>query len=122
MFIGYMLKWWYWPGWLNQWKLVLARTASIASAFSGPTLLKTLFSPWKRVVAGDNPNANIQQKFQALEDNLISRFVGFGVRILTLIATLVMLVVVGLVNVALAIIWPLSPLFIIYAIFKAFGG
>jgi hypothetical protein len=117
----YLLQWWYGPGWLSQWKQLGQKTSSIGQAFSGKTLLKTLFSPWKRVVTANNQNATIQDKFRAFEDNIISRFVGFWVRIFTLIAALVMLVVVGLVYLVLALVWPLLPVISLAAILKSAG-
>lgn len=121
MFIVYLLSWWYGPGWLSQWRQLVQKTSAIGQAFSGKTLLKTLFSPWKRVVTLPNQNANIQQKLRALEDNLISRFVGFWVRFFTLLAALVMLVLVGLIYLGLALVWPLLPIVSVAAILISTG-
>lgn len=116
-----ILQWWYGPGWFMQWQKVISRARSIGGAYSGKTLLKTLFSPWKRVTALPSANPTIQQRFQALVDNLVSRLVGFFVRVLTLLAALVSLTVVVALSVTLAIIWPLLPAISIAALIKGFG-
>jgi hypothetical protein len=121
MFIALMLQWWYGPGWLIQWKKVGLRTRSIGRAYSGKTLLKTLFAPWKRVVAAANPNATIQQKIQYRIDNLVSRLVGAVVRFFTLLAAVVSLVFVALLSIVLALIWPLLPIVSIAFVLKGIG-
>lgn len=78
--------------------------------FSIPILLKTLFSPWRQIVAVQNPNGGIQAIFGGAIDNVISRFVGFWVRISVMIAGLVVIIFVVLVNIVIFILWPLLPL------------
>ncbi len=49
--------------------------------FSLPLLLKTLFSPWKRLVTEDkSPGFNPSKYFEALTFNLVSRGIGAAVR------------------------------------------
>lgn len=121
MFIAYLLQWWYGAGWLSQWQQIKKKTAGVASDFSGRALLKTLFAPWKRVTTQLNRNATIGQKFQAKIDNLVSRVVGFFVRIFVLLAELVILVVVFVFYLLLAIIWPILPVFSLAAPLLALG-
>lgn len=121
MFIVLLGQWWYGRGWLEQWQKIITRTKSIGSAYSGVTLLKTLFSPWKRITALEPANPTIQQRFQMLIDNLISRVVGAIVRFFTLLAALVSLVVTFAFSVALAVFWPLIPILSLIAILKGFG-
>lgn len=53
--------------------------------FSFTTLIKTLFSPWKRLtVVSKSSGFNIQEFFENLTFNLISRGVGFVVRVILL--------------------------------------
>jgi hypothetical protein len=121
MFIVFLLQWWYGPGWLAQWQKILLRAKGVGSAYSGKTLLKTLFSPWKRITALKPANPTIQQRFQSLIDNLVSRFVGFIVRIFTLLAALVSLIFIVVFSAVLALVWPLIPLLSIAAIVKGLG-
>jgi hypothetical protein len=121
MFIALMLQWWYGPGWLQQWRKVATRTKSIGGAYSGKTLLKTMFAPWKRIVTFNSPNATLQQKFQSVIDNLVSRLVGAIVRFFTLLAALVSLAFVAVFSILLALIWPFLPLLSIAVILKGIG-
>ena len=121
MFIVFVLQWWYGPGWLSQWQKIISRTKSVGSAYSGKTLLKTLFSPWKRITALNVPNPTIQQRFQSLIDNLVSRFIGAIVRFFTLLAALVSLIFIVVLSMVLAVLWPLIPILSIAVIIKGFG-
>jgi hypothetical protein len=121
MFIVLALQWWYGPGWLQQWRKIISRTRSVGGAYSGKTLLRTLFSPWKRITALSAPNPTIQQRFQALIDNLVSRLVGAIVRFFTLLAALVSLIVTITLSTALAVLWPLIPVLSVAAIIKGLG-
>lgn len=85
-------------------------------AFSVMTLLKTLFSPWKRIVS--TGAKGIDAKVQATLDNLVSRMVGFFTRLMVLIAALVMTTGTVIMSVSIAIIWPLIPLLAVYCIFR----
>src|SRR3990167_8829245 len=100
--------WWYGPGWLQAWRDSLNWAQKVQQAFSVDILLKTLFSPWKRIVS--LPGRSIDEKFRAAIDNLVSRVIGFVVRSLVLISALVMIAVTAVAGVVLAILWPLVPL------------
>lgn len=117
----YLLEWWYGNGWIDQWQRGGKRLSRIARAFSGGTLLKTLFAPWKRMVATPSKTGGLDGHVQAFLDNLVSRFVGFNIRILTLLAATTSLLVVGILTVLLAIVWLLLPFLTIVALIKAMG-
>jgi hypothetical protein len=110
-----LLRWWYGPGWMLAFQRINTRTASVAHAFSAGTLLKTLFAPWKRIQSNGK---SFDAKMQAFMDNLVSRTVGFVVRIGVLIAALVMITGSVIVSTAIVLIWPLVPLLIIYSVFR----
>lgn len=110
MFAVYLLGWWYGVGWKEQLMLTGARVSRIGKAFSGGTLLRTLFSPWKQLVSAPERDAAVGDKLRALLDNIVSRFVGFMVRIITLIAACLSMVIVLIVNIIIIIAWPLVPL------------
>ncbi len=118
MSIFYLLEWWYGRGFMRQWQLVGLRTAKIGQAFSGGTLIRTLFSPWKQLVS---PITKPGPSLQKLADNLVSRFVGFFIRFFTLLAAIVSLVVVGMLSILWAVLWPLVPFMSIAAILKGIG-
>jgi len=99
--------WWYGPGWLSAWRGCFSWVRAVQLAFSVDVLLKTLFSPWKRIVS--LPGRSLDEKFRAAIDNLISRVIGFFVRLIVLFAALVMITVTAITGVVLALFWPLVP-------------
>lgn len=99
--------WWYGPGWKKAWHDCFLGVKNVLAAFSIDVLLKTLFSPWKRIVT--LPGRSIDEKMRALVDNLVSRVIGFFVRSIVLIAALVMVVCTAVAGLAIAILWPLLP-------------
>jgi hypothetical protein len=114
-----LLRWWYGPGWILAFQRISTRTAGVANAFSAGTLLKTLFAPWKRI---QYSGKSFDAKMQAIVDNLVSRTVGFTVRLLVLIAAVVMIAGSLVLSVAIVIVWPLVPVMILLSVFKGVAG
>lgn len=114
------IRWWYGPGWALRVRMLREHLASSVAFFSLGTLLKTLFSPWRQNVTATRPDQGIDDKFRAFLDNLISRFVGFWVRIFVLITGLFMLMAIAVANIIYVITWPIIPLS--PAIFMSLGA
>jgi hypothetical protein len=102
------LAWWYGPGWLSAWKNSFEPAKKVQMAFSIDVLLKTLFSPWKRIVV--DGGRSIDEKFRAAMDNLVSRVIGFCVRIIILVTAVVLIALTAAACAILALVWPLLPL------------
>lgn len=115
-----LFVWWYGQGWLGAWRGVLSGVKKVQQAFSVPVLLGTLFSPWKQIVSGGG--RSIDEKFRAMIDNLVSRTIGFFVRLGALFAALVFTAVAAAVGLATAVIWPAIPAAIVYCLFKGIAG
>lgn len=101
------IRWWYGAGWKNLARNVRRRGQRTIDSFSVPTLLRTLFAPWKRIVTA--PGAGIDAHLRAIGDNAISRLVGFTVRLTVLLSAAVsvaFLMVFGLIQI---LVWPLLP-------------
>lgn len=90
-------------------------------SFSVTTLLRTLFAPWKQIVAMKDPNENIQMKIRGFFDTLVSRFVGFFIRLFTLLTAVLATVFLLISGGALLLIWPLLPIAIPALITKGAG-
>jgi len=105
--IGFFV-WWYTGGWARTVQDLRHRCTNTLNLFSLPSLLRTLFAPWRRIIA--SPQAGLGGRLSAMVDNLLSRCIGFVVRLFTLIAALVMLLFVAVINLILVVIWPLLPL------------
>ncbi len=104
--IGF-LQWWYGPGWRWAGNNLVSRLNGTASGFSIPILLRTLFEPWRRIITPSD--GALSQRVRAMFDNLISRFVGFGVRILTLITGGIIMAGTLVIGGIIVILWPLLP-------------
>ena len=111
MLVLSFFSWWYGQGWKQAFSSIGPRVSGITEAFSVGQLLKTLFAPWKRITT--NPGSSIEQKVRAMIDNLVSRAIGFCVRIGVLIAAGISIVAVIILSVAQIILWPLAPIGVI---------
>lgn len=118
--ITLMLHWWYGAGWAEAWKAVSRRPAATARAFSVPILLKTLFAPWRRIVAP--PARSLDAKLRAGVDNLVSRVIGFTVRFFVLLAAGLLALASFIVSLVLAVAWPLLPALALYYLVRGVIG
>jgi hypothetical protein len=116
MFMLDLFSWWYGSGWSGILSATHKRLQSLTEAFSTKALLRTLFSPWRRIVS--YPGAGIDAKLRAIGDNLVSRCVGFTVRIFVLVAASVSFVFLCVLGLLELILWPLLPLLAIVLIVK----
>ena len=115
-----LFKWWYGSGWLEAWRSVPRSIKKAGLEFSIPLLLRNMFSPWKQIVS--IPGRSIDEKFRAAVDNLVSRTIGFFVRLLTLIAAAVVVVFSAAFSLVIALAWPLLPLGAVYFLARAITG
>lgn len=109
-------SWWYGAGWRSIVKDIQNRFEYIYSAFSLSIILKTLFSPWRRIVS--YPGAGLGDHSRALIDNLISRIIGFILRIGLIIAATVLFLLTGLIGLTAIMLWPLLPPAVIALVVK----
>ena len=102
------LSWWYGRGWNQVVRSYGIRLRKIADAFSVGQLLRTLFAPWRRIVT--YPGASLAERWRAWGDNLVSRAIGFVVRLFVLFAAALVLLGAAVALLAEIIVWPLLPL------------
>lgn len=104
-----LLEWWYGDGWRGQWRQIGERMMSTAQFFSLQLLANTLFQPYRQISVGTVKGpANVI--LRAFIDRLVSRFIGFLLRMTIIIVGLIVIAVIGLVSVLWVIAWPLLPL------------
>ncbi len=108
MLIMSFFSWWYGAGWKMVFKSFGPRITAVSTSFSVRQLSRTLFSPWRRLVT--ETGKSLDAKMKALGDNLVSRAVGFTVRVAVLFAAIICICVVAVLSIAEMIIWPLLPL------------
>lgn len=102
-------RWWYGAGWKQQISDYQARVRRVSEIFSIDILLKTLFAPWKQIVTHAHADQSLKAKQQAFVDNIVSRVVGFWVRLFTLIAGILTITLVVVIGFILVVLWPLIP-------------
>ncbi|HUT96058.1 MAG TPA: hypothetical protein VMW82_00590 [Candidatus Paceibacterota bacterium] len=78
--------------------------------FSIPLLLKTLFAPWKRDITRKPRGLDIKKFLDYLAFNLISRGLGFLVRLITILVGIVFLILVTVVGAIFFALWLVMPL------------
>jgi hypothetical protein len=102
------VRWWYGPGWVHLVRSSVQRVRGLALAFSLPILIRTLFAPWRRIISYGSKS--FQDSMRAALDNFISRFVGFGVRVIVMLTAIVLIILSSLLSLVAVICWPLLPI------------
>jgi hypothetical protein len=115
-----LLTWWYGKGWVQLAKNMYRRLIRTSHVFSVPILVRTLFAPWRRIVT--NRGTGLDSAVRAVTDNMVSRGVGFMVRLLTLLTASVVITLVMILAVIEIILWPLLPVAVIAALIKGIAG
>ncbi len=100
-------SWWYGRGLAGLIGRIRGQLRAFGELFSVNILLRTLFAPWRRIIS--YPGAGLGDHMRALLDNLISRLVGFIIRIFVLLAAAVSVIVLGVLWLAELVVWPLLP-------------
>ena len=104
--IGF-LRWWYGPGWRDASQRTMRAVHHTYLNFSVPILLRTLLAPWRRIIT--TSEGSLAQQARAMLDNLVSRAVGFGVRITALISAVALMAVMLVGGGLLILLWPILP-------------
>ena len=109
MIIMAFFQWWYGPGWKAQIEAIGGRMRAMSEMFSIRILVRTLFSPWKQIVTQTRSDQAVSIKLSAGVDNVVSRLVGFTMRSIVLLVATLSLVVVLILSIVIAIVWPTLP-------------
>ena len=81
--------------------------------FSIPLLLKTLFAPWKRDITKKPRGLNLKKFFEYVAFNTISRGLGFIVRVFTIIAGIIYLILTIVIGAVVFVLWLALPYIIL---------
>lgn len=100
-------SWWYGPGLAGLLRAMQRRMQQLADMFSVAILLRTLFSPWRRIIT--YPGAGLEAHVRAMLDNMVSRIIGLIVRVSVLLSAVVLLGLLAIVSVVQIVLWPLLP-------------
>jgi hypothetical protein len=111
MISGYFV-WWYGAGIVQAYTAVTAFISYIVDAFSLPTIMRTLFAPWKNDVLTAR-NVSLGDQLKIWEMNFASRIIGFLVRLVVIfVAAIILLLLVVGAGVGLAL-WIATPILVL---------
>jgi hypothetical protein len=113
--------WWYAEEPVYLWRAIIIVTRKIFHSFSVPLLFRTLFDPWKRD-ASSAENASFQTLYQIWLNNLVSRLVGFVVRLFTIFTGLLLTTLFFLVATLCFLTWLILPVIIMYLLVSGIEG
>ncbi|MFA5368987.1 MAG: hypothetical protein WC303_03270 [Candidatus Paceibacterota bacterium] len=88
--------------------------------FSIKNLLLSLFDPWKKITEDYGQGFNPSTYFNAFAGNLISRAIGFVVRLLFIAGFLIFETIILILGILFLLIWFLLPLIIIAGLIYGF--
>jgi hypothetical protein len=105
------LQWWYSRGWVIYLQGFRAKMRNMADFFSIGLLLRTLFQPFRQISANETgERGGLEGALVAFFDRLLSRFIGFIVRVCIIIAGIITMAVQLVLGLSLALLWPCVPL------------
>ena len=107
-FVTLLFKWWLLEMPKNIFRGTIQVAKNLFNFFSIILLVKTIFDPWKRDVI-DTKNLSLGQQAQVLVMNLVSRFFGAIVRLFTILAGLVIIILEIIFGFLWMLIFVLSP-------------
>jgi len=106
------LAWWYGQEPVVLWRATEVISKKVFLTFSVPVLVRTLFDPWKRDITGAQ-NPSLQELFQIFVSNMISRMVGFFIRLFTIFTGFLVTGLCFILIFSILILWLFLPLIII---------
>jgi hypothetical protein len=110
--------WWYSGGLIRLVRWISALFGWTSNYFSVGRVFKTFFSPWKRLVETRQPGIDGLKDW--FLDNLISRLVGFFMRLTIIIVYLLTMVSLAVFAVLALGLWVGLPLIVIFSFFRIF--
>jgi len=84
--------------------------------FSIPILLRTLFSPWRRYVWSYGRGFDIKRYLETAISNLISRGIGFIIRVFLILIGLIVEIFIFLGGAVVFVVWLFFPLLLIFGL------
>lgn len=117
--LHHYLLWHYWRAWQEMWHVSRNLLWFVINFFSLPQLIRSLFSPWRRISEERARGFDLETLAGYVIINLMSRLIGFIIRLSVVIAGGLTLLVLSVGILALFLFWSLAPASIF--IFLIFG-
>jgi hypothetical protein len=121
MFLVGIISWWYGDGWKGQLRRIRDRLSASAGYFSIGQLFSTLFSPFRQISAGSS-GGPVGTQLRAFFDKTLSRLIGAIVRLFTIGAGLIVMLVQAIVELIILLVWLVFPAFPVVGIIVAIIG
>lgn len=112
---GLFLQWLYIDAPSAYWGYRKQLNTALYSFFSISLLSKTLFYPWRHDTV-DSSRLPVNQRFQVMSNNFISRFIGFTLRVWTIGIGFFSMAMVSLGTALFIIAWYLLPLLLLVSV------
>jgi len=109
MFVIGLMSWWYGRGWRDAAMRVGQRLVNLEDYFSIDLLLKTFFSPFRQISAGQ-VQGPLGVQMRAFFDRLVSRVIGAMIRLFTILIGLVAIIIYAVIGAVVLVAWALIPL------------
>jgi hypothetical protein len=111
--VHHYLTWHYSRAFLEIFHVWLNLMWFVVHFFSIPLLLRSLFSPWKRISEGRGDKWSLEDLAGYLVIGLVSRIIGFVLRLSIIVVGLISLFIVVFGGFAVYVFWLAAPLVII---------
>ncbi|MEI6741751.1 MAG: hypothetical protein WCK71_01385 [bacterium] len=108
------ITWWYGRGFselfikIGQYITITWRRFSVAS------LARTMFDPWRRITT--EADKSIQGMGRAMVDNMVSRFVGFTIRLFAIFTAIIAILAISIFGLVFIVAWPIAPLLVLLTV------
>ena len=122
MLVVGFFQWWYLRGWTDFIHKMMGVLQNLADSFSISLLLKTLFSPFKQISAYGSGGTSIQAQFSDAADRLLSRVIGFIMRVIIIFAGIITMLLDIVVSSFAILLWPLLPILPIIGVILTIAG
>ena len=110
MFLVGIISWWYGSGWKGQLQRIRDRIKATAAYFSIGQLFSTLFSPFRQISVGST-SGSIAVQLRAFSDKTISRGIGAIVRLFTILAGVIIMIIQFIFELVILVLWLVLPIF-----------
>lgn len=121
MFIIGLLGWWYGPGWVMRVTRLREKLMNTLDYFSIDLLLRTFFSPFRQISAGQ-VRGPLGVQMRALLDRIISRVIGAMIRLTMIIIGSVFIVIYAAIGTLMVVFWGAIPLLPVAGIMLFMSG
>ena len=114
LFLPYYFRWHYTKALRDLFLNLKNGLLFVLHFFSLALLIRTLFTPWKRLGEGYKRGFDLGAFFSTFVVNLLLRFVGFVIRFVTIILGLLTLILSFSFALILTVIWIIFPVFLAF--------